>query len=383
MDEVYKDFLNDEEFENFISQYNKCYVYELFVKETGEIFHVGYYSAENNDEPLDSGASDPERMIKLMSPYHETGIRVIKTGLTEAKADYFTRKRIKEVESNNMLRIGENITIPGYETCEVGVAPKIYVSAFERHYFGKETREFDRVDISSLKTVYLDTGYMYHNELMAALFDNRYEEYYNTLVSKLEAIGAKIVKNKFAKSITAWVYMAKIGLHEYEKEQNRAINKIGRNVPTYHIFDVLEKLKDVSIVEQDEEVPEIHPAHSRCSLSMITKLEWGMPGYREAQELYWKGETCRTNGNITEAISFYDQARENGFLEYYLYDSYAKAYRKIKDYDNEIAILQEHIEVVKMFHSNSHAMDLKAAENKERIAKVVKLLVKSRQCKSE
>jgi hypothetical protein len=79
----------------------------------------------------------------------------------------------------------------------------------------------------------------------------------------------------------------------------------------------------------------------------------------------------------------YDQARENGFLEYYLYDSYAKAYRKIKDYDNEIAVLQEHIEVVKMFHSNSHAMDLKAAENKERIAKVSRLLVKSRQCKSE
>ena len=378
MDEIYQDFLNDEDFENFISQYNKCYVYELFIKDTGEIYHVGYFSSETNEEPLDSGASNPERMMRLMDPYHESGIRVIKTGLTEAKADYFTRKRIQEVENSNMLRIRENIKYPGYETCSVGVAPKIYVNAFERHYFGKETRDFDEVDLAALETVYLDTGYMFYDEPMVALFDNRYQEYYDLLVRKLESVGAKIVKNKFSKSITAWIYMAKIVMPEYEKEQNRAINKVGRRVPTYHIFDVLDKLTDVVVVDRSEEIPEINPVHSRCPLTKITMLKWGMPGYREASELYCKGERCRSNGNIGEAIFYYDQAREKGFLEYYLYDAYAKAYRKIKDYENEIAILLEHIEVVRMFYPNSHAMDLKAAENRERILKVVKMLLKSK-----
>lgn len=373
-----KTLIEDEEFEDFKSQYNNCYVYELFIIETGEIFHVGYYSDEENDEPLDNGVLCPERMAQFMTPYHETGKRILRTGLTEAKADYFARKRIKEIEKNNMLRIGENIKYPGFETCKVGVSPKIYVNPFERHYFGKESRDYDYVDISSLKTVYLDTGYISYDEQMTALFGERYTEYYNLLVGKLETIGAKIVKNKFSKSITAWIYMSKIVMPTYEKEQNRALKWLGRNIPTYHIFDVLEALKDVAVVVKPDEIIEIKPIHSRCSLSDISMLKWGMPGYREAQELYFKGEAYRSSGNITEAIGCYDNARKSGFLECFLYDSYAKAYHKIKDYDNEIAILMEQIEVVKKHFPNNPGYDLRLVETKERIDKTKKLLIKSR-----
>lgn len=58
-------------------------------------------------------------------------------------------------------------------------------------------------------------------------------------------------------------------------------------------------------------------------------------GYREG--------SGRKNGKVDEAIALFDKAWYNGYDAPALYDSYAKAYRKIKDYDNEILILDEGI----------------------------------------
>lgn len=53
---------------------------------------------------------------------------------------------------------------------------------------------------------------------------------------------------------------------------------------------------------------------------------------------------CRKKkGNIEKAISLFDKARYYGYEAPALYNSYAMAYRKLKDYDNEIAILDEAI----------------------------------------
>lgn len=59
---------------------------------------------------------------------------------------------------------------------------------------------------------------------------------------------------------------------------------------------------------------------------------------------YWdKGETLRKEGNIEKAIELFDLARYNGYKSPALYDSYAIAYRKLKDFSNEIVILDEAI----------------------------------------
>lgn len=58
-------------------------------------------------------------------------------------------------------------------------------------------------------------------------------------------------------------------------------------------------------------------------------------GYREG--------SGRKNGKVDEAIALFDKARYNGYDAPALYDSYAKAYRKIKDYDNEILILEKEL----------------------------------------
>lgn len=51
----------------------------------------------------------------------------------------------------------------------------------------------------------------------------------------------------------------------------------------------------------------------------------------------------RKEGNVEDAIKLFDQARYNGYDAPVLYDSYAMAYHKLKDYANEIDILDEGI----------------------------------------
>ena len=66
-------------------------------------------------------------------------------------------------------------------------------------------------------------------------------------------------------------------------------------------------------------------------------------GYDEGYPLWEKGDNLRKEGNVEEAIKLFDQARYNGYDAPVLYDSYAMAYHKLKDYANEIDILDEGI----------------------------------------
>jgi len=59
---------------------------------------------------------------------------------------------------------------------------------------------------------------------------------------------------------------------------------------------------------------------------------------------YWtQGEEKRTNGDIETAIKLFDLAHEIGYKAPVIFDSYAKAYRKLKDFEKEIEILDEAI----------------------------------------
>lgn len=88
----------------------------------------------------------------------------------------------------------------------------------------------------------------------------------------------------------------------------------------------------------------INPIYSRASLNDICNLNNWDKGF-EAGFPYWEqGESARKEGNLDEAIVLFDKARYNGYSAPALYDSYAKAYRQLKDYENEIVILEECIE---------------------------------------
>lgn len=72
------------------------------------------------------------------------------------------------------------------------------------------------------------------------------------------------------------------------------------------------------------------------------KNNW-QAAYDKGYPHYQKGEQLRKSGYIYSAIEEYDEARSQGYNSPALYWSYAMAFRKIKDYENEIDILDEAI----------------------------------------
>lgn len=55
------------------------------------------------------------------------------------------------------------------------------------------------------------------------------------------------------------------------------------------------------------------------------------------------GEDARINGDFEEALRLFAKAQDAGFIEPALYESYAKLYRKQRDFEHEILVLEEAI----------------------------------------
>src|SRR5690554_1850686 len=88
---------------------------------------------------------------------------------------------------------------------------------------------------------------------------------------------------------------------------------------------------------------EVNANHNRIPISKIENLNDWDKGF-EAGFKYWEqGENERKKGNIDKAISLFDTARAKGYFAPALYRSYALAYRKLKDIENEYLILVERI----------------------------------------
>lgn len=69
-------------------------------------------------------------------------------------------------------------------------------------------------------------------------------------------------------------------------------------------------------------------------------------GYDKGSEYWYQGEIERKKGNYEKALALFDKARYFGYLYPVLYNSYAMTYRQMKDYCNEIAVLDEAISVL-------------------------------------
>lgn len=87
----------------------------------------------------------------------------------------------------------------------------------------------------------------------------------------------------------------------------------------------------------------INAVHSRIPLNEIkNKNDWNK-GFEAGFSHWERAEKLRKEGRIEEAILLFDKARENGYNAPILYKSYATAYHSLKDYDNEIVVLDEAI----------------------------------------
>lgn len=89
---------------------------------------------------------------------------------------------------------------------------------------------------------------------------------------------------------------------------------------------------------------EINPKHTRVPLSLIKNLGDSDKGYKQGSPYYYAGEELRKAGDLVEAIRLFDQARYHGYDAPALYEAYVKAYRQMKDYENEIELCEEGME---------------------------------------
>ena len=88
----------------------------------------------------------------------------------------------------------------------------------------------------------------------------------------------------------------------------------------------------------------VNAIHNRCPISQIANIGNFNQGFSLGFPFFLKGEDARKSGDYEGAIIFYDKAREVGYDAPALYEAYTKAYRKLKDYANEILIVEEFIE---------------------------------------
>lgn len=135
----------------------------------------------------------------------------------------------------------------------------------------------------------------------------------------------------------------KISVQEVEKIIN---NEISNKTLNNYLSEITIKKQ----VSRDE--ININPVNDRIPLNKIKNLNDWNKGYDEGFDFWLKGDELRKNGEYNEAIKLFDLSRYNGYNTYVLYESYAMVYHQLKDYDNEIAILEEGIERLSKDNTN-------------------------------
>lgn len=354
------------------------YVYEWFIKNTGEIFYVGKGRGDRY-KTFHERAYEAEKIRKM----YDTDSRFVGTGLTEEKAIELESKEMTRIlnETNDRLT---NRIIPlltkrgnGYDRSpytpelQFETAPCFYACEIDEHYFEIKPRSFDEVNYENLKAVVFITRNI--RDEINIIYGGNLDKYQSETISLLSTNGNKVLKSKYAKSVTAWIYIGEDDVMNYEIDQKQALEKLGRNIPTYHLIDVWKYLKEkfgeVETASTDKIL--INPIHNRVPLKEIKNLHDWDKGYDEGM-LYWeKGDKERKAGNLEQAIELFDLARYNGYDAPVLYTSYAMTYRKLKDYDNEIAIIDEAIERTQLEKRNAN--EIRIMELKERRAKAIAL----------
>lgn len=83
------------------------------------------------------------------------------------------------------------------------------------------------------------------------------------------------------------------------------------------------------------------PIKLRVPLNQIKNFHDWEKGFDRGYPYYQKGEQFRKAGDLYIAIEQFDEARYQGYDAPALYRSYAMTFRKMKAYDEEIAILEE------------------------------------------
>lgn len=362
---------------------NNYYVYHCYIEETNEIFYVGVGKGdERNIE--DSLYYDAKQVSERFS----TGIRIIERNLTRESAadlkykeiariveetDYVLTNRKFPIGAKRPNFYGRGMTAPEFKK---EVAPVLYACEVDEKYFGLTHRNFDQVQEEFLSVVTIVEKSIGPDELKI-VYGGEFQKYYTETVEMLERNTSKILKTKYAKSLTAWIYISDDYITNFNFDREVMIEKLGRELPVYHLIDVWKYLKEKFKENAIEENIKISPMNNRVAYSKIKRRR----NYNKGNELWRLGEKERKFGRFQLSLEYYDEARESGYFAPVLYESYVKVYRKIGDLANEIDILNEAVQVfsndnyysqnITKFYSQRAKAIKKLKKNQEKAAKIL------------
>ena len=125
-------------------------------------------------------------------------------------------------------------------------------------------------------------------------------------------------------------------------------------------------LVNVKITENiDRKLVKINPIHNRKNIKQINNktinsyedINLYVKEMDRLRNICLKVDEYMQPKDCEKAINLLDKVREEGYLTGDLYRRYIKIYHQLKDYDNEIDILEEAIPIMKK--NNEHILDLK------------------------
>src|SRR5690625_1323662 len=138
------------------------------------------------------------------------------------------------------------------------------------------------------------------------IYGGNLDKYYDETKELMLMNGNKILKTQFAKSVTAWIYIGTDYVTNYETDQKKALKKLGRTIPTYHLLDVrkflMDKYGEVKMITK-EDTP-INPIHSRVPLKDIKNLNNWQKGYDEGSPYWEQGDIERKEGNLEKLFNY-------------------------------------------------------------------------------
>ena len=214
---------------------------------------------------------------------------------------------------------------------------------------------------------------MQNNKEIEIIYGGDHKKYHDEVVEMLENSGRKILSRTYAKGVKALIFSGAISVKDFSERKHYAEEIAGHPVAIYHLIDVWKYLKSQNIKSDSEQyIPEIHPIHKRVSIELVLNRDNSSKGYEAGSAFCFQGDKKRKQGCIEEAINLFDRARFNGYLTPYLYDCYAKAYRKLDDIDNEIDILSEAVSEMLRQGMEAKAISFEA-QRRRAVAKMRKM----------
>lgn len=169
---------------------------------------------------------------------YDTDSRFVGTGLTEEQAIVLESKEMTRIlnETNDRLtnRIIPLLTkrgngyyrSPNTPELQFETAPCFYACEIDEHYFEIKPRSFDEVNYENLKAVVFITRNI--RDEINIIYGGNLDKYQSETISLLSTNGNKVLKSKYAKSVTAWIYIGEDDVMNYEIDQKQALEKLGR-----------------------------------------------------------------------------------------------------------------------------------------------------------